>query len=42
MKFGHFIDTLHIESQMVVFQGISEREIFDIGQMCQVAVTLQM
>lgn len=42
MKFGHFIDSLHIASQMVGFQGISERGIFDMGQMCQVAVTLQI
>lgn len=36
------MDTLHMKSQMVVFQGISERETFDIGQMSQVAVTMQM
>lgn len=33
MKFSRFIDALHIASQMVHFQGISEIGIFDIGQM---------
>lgn len=41
MNFGlGLVDSLHIESQMVVFQEVTEREIFDIGQMCQSVVTL--